>query len=200
MFRDLFDIERGVLYTMGRPRHGAQELPTLRGFTVHSGGNVLNITHPPWIQCASRGNSWRWNTPTGVLLPWYSSSPSSASSLTSPSLTFHLSLEQTDLLHPQKESLSSVSGRMAPSIPSRVSSLGILSDAFTEVPVESSPCSAPGQVTLEHLPVSEMVSLNYLFSLWYVGRNYFNILTLRTPWTVWKGKMIGYWKRNSPGQ
>ena len=21
---------------------------------------------------------------------------------------------------------------------------------------------------------------------------------LRTPWTVWKGKMIGYWKRNSP--
>ena len=23
---------------------------------------------------------------------------------------------------------------------------------------------------------------------------------LRTPWTVWKGKMIGYWKRNSPGQ
>ena len=22
----------------------------------------------------------------------------------------------------------------------------------------------------------------------------------RTPWTVWKGKMIGYWKRNSPGQ
>ena len=30
--------------------------------------------------------------------------------------------------------------------------------------------------------------------------NHFSILTLRTPWTVWKGKMIGYWKRNSPGQ
>ena len=30
--------------------------------------------------------------------------------------------------------------------------------------------------------------------------NYFSILALRTPWTVWKGKMIGYWKRNSPGQ
>ena len=30
--------------------------------------------------------------------------------------------------------------------------------------------------------------------------NYFRILALRTPWTVWKGKMIGYWKRNSPGQ
>ena len=29
---------------------------------------------------------------------------------------------------------------------------------------------------------------------------HFSILALRTPWTVWKGKMIGYWKRNSPGQ
>ena len=29
--------------------------------------------------------------------------------------------------------------------------------------------------------------------------NYFSILPLRTPWTVWKGKMIGYWKGNSPG-
>ena len=27
-----------------------------------------------------------------------------------------------------------------------------------------------------------------------------SILALRAPWTVWKGKMIGYWKRNSPGQ
>ena len=23
---------------------------------------------------------------------------------------------------------------------------------------------------------------------------------LRTPWTVWKGKKIGHWKMNSPGQ
>ena len=30
--------------------------------------------------------------------------------------------------------------------------------------------------------------------------NHFSILALRTPWTVWKGKMIGFWKRNSPGQ
>ena len=30
--------------------------------------------------------------------------------------------------------------------------------------------------------------------------NHFSILALRTPWTVWKGKMIGYWKRNSPGR
>ena len=29
--------------------------------------------------------------------------------------------------------------------------------------------------------------------------NYFSILALRTPWTVWKGKKIGHWKRNSPG-
>ena len=29
--------------------------------------------------------------------------------------------------------------------------------------------------------------------------NHFSILALRTPWTVWKGKMIEYWKRNSPG-
>ena len=28
----------------------------------------------------------------------------------------------------------------------------------------------------------------------------FSILALRTPWTVWRGKMIGYWKRNSSGQ
>ena len=27
--------------------------------------------------------------------------------------------------------------------------------------------------------------------------NHFSILALRTPWTVWKGKMIWYWKRNS---
>ena len=26
--------------------------------------------------------------------------------------------------------------------------------------------------------------------------NHFSILALRTPWTVWKGKKIGYWKRN----
>ena len=30
--------------------------------------------------------------------------------------------------------------------------------------------------------------------------SHFSILALRTPWTVWKGKMIGCWKRNSPGQ
>ena len=29
--------------------------------------------------------------------------------------------------------------------------------------------------------------------------NHFSILALRTAWTVWKGKMIGYQKRNSPG-
>ena len=29
--------------------------------------------------------------------------------------------------------------------------------------------------------------------------NRFSILALRTPWTVGKGKMIGYWKRNSLG-
>ena len=30
--------------------------------------------------------------------------------------------------------------------------------------------------------------------------SHFSILALRTPWAVWKGKMIGYRKRNSPGQ
>ena len=29
--------------------------------------------------------------------------------------------------------------------------------------------------------------------------NHFNILTLRTPWAVWKGKKIWHWKINSPG-
>ena len=29
---------------------------------------------------------------------------------------------------------------------------------------------------------------------------HFNILALRTPWTVWKGKKIKHWKMNSPGQ
>ena len=28
--------------------------------------------------------------------------------------------------------------------------------------------------------------------------NHFSILALKTPWTVWKGKMIGCWKRNLP--
>ena len=29
--------------------------------------------------------------------------------------------------------------------------------------------------------------------------NHFNILALRTPWTVWQSKKIWYWKMNSPG-
>ena len=29
--------------------------------------------------------------------------------------------------------------------------------------------------------------------------NHFSIHALRTPWMVWKGKMIWYWERNSPG-
>ena len=35
--------------------------------------------------------------------------------------------------------------------------------------------------------------------MWSTGEgmtNHFIILALRTPWKVWKGKMIGYWKRN----
>ena len=37
--------------------------------------------------------------------------------------------------------------------------------------------------------------------MWFTGEGngkplqYFSV---RTPWTVWKGKMIGYWRRNSP--
>ena len=30
--------------------------------------------------------------------------------------------------------------------------------------------------------------------------NHFSILGLRTPWTVWKGKKIGHWEINYPGQ
>ena len=30
--------------------------------------------------------------------------------------------------------------------------------------------------------------------------NHFSIPALKTPWAVWKGKKIGYWKMNSPGQ
>ena len=30
--------------------------------------------------------------------------------------------------------------------------------------------------------------------------NHSSILALRTPWTVWKGKMIGYWKRSIGAQ
>ena len=30
--------------------------------------------------------------------------------------------------------------------------------------------------------------------------NHFSILSLRTPWTVWKGKKIWHWKMNSLGQ
>ena len=29
---------------------------------------------------------------------------------------------------------------------------------------------------------------------------HFNILALRTPWTVWKGKKMWHWKINAPGQ
>ena len=30
--------------------------------------------------------------------------------------------------------------------------------------------------------------------------NHFSILALRIPWTVWKGKKIGHWKMNFPGE
>ena len=30
--------------------------------------------------------------------------------------------------------------------------------------------------------------------------NHFSILAWRTLWTVWEGRMIGHWKRNSPGR
>ena len=30
--------------------------------------------------------------------------------------------------------------------------------------------------------------------------NHFIILALRTPWTIWEGKMIEHWKMNLPGQ
>ena len=39
--------------------------------------------------------------------------------------------------------------------------------------------------------------------MWFTGEgmaHHFSILALRTPWTVWKGKMIGHWKMNSPGR
>ena len=39
--------------------------------------------------------------------------------------------------------------------------------------------------------------------MWSTGEgmaNHFSILALRTPWTIWKGNMTGYWKRNYPGQ
>ena len=58
-------------------------------------------------------------------------------------------------------------------------------------------------------------SVSFSWSLWpfhnFVGNvahwrrewqttSVFENRALRTPWTVWKGKIIGYWKRNSPGQ
>ena len=39
-------------------------------------------------------------------------------------------------------------------------------------------------------------------SMWSTGKgraNHFSILALRSAWAVWNGKMIGYWKRSSPG-
>ena len=30
--------------------------------------------------------------------------------------------------------------------------------------------------------------------------NYFSIIALRTPWTIWKGKKTGRWKMSSPGR
>ena len=39
--------------------------------------------------------------------------------------------------------------------------------------------------------------------MWSTGEGngkHFSILALRPPWTVWKGKKIGLWKMNSPGQ
>ena len=37
-------------------------------------------------------------------------------------------------------------------------------------------------------------------NLTHLTKNHFSILALRTPLTVWKGKKIGHWKMNSPGQ
>ena len=36
--------------------------------------------------------------------------------------------------------------------------------------------------------------------LWISKKKKKNKLLKITPWTVWKGNMIGHWKRNSPGQ
>ena len=49
----------------------------------------------------------------------------------------------------------------------------------------------------QSLPESESFPMSQLFT-WGVQSN--GVSALRTPWTVWKGKMIEYWKRNSPGQ
>ena len=50
---------------------------------------------------------------------------------------------------------------------------------------------------------SRMSGQNVSDKTWSTGKgsaNHFSILAFRTPWTVWTGKKIWYWKMNSPGQ
>ena len=65
------------------------------------------------------------------------------------------------------------------------------------------------QGTLKRLPQNNNLKASIPFFIWSNSShlcgplekgmaNHFSILALRTPWTLWKGKMIGYWKRNSP--
>ena len=49
----------------------------------------------------------------------------------------------------------------------------------------------------------EQVMVESSDKTWSTGEgmaNHLNILYLRTPWTVWKSKKIGYWKMNSLGR
>ena len=51
-----------------------------------------------------------------------------------------------------------------------------------------------------YLSFSHLLFTSLLFTAICKASSDSHFAFLQTPWTVWKGKMIGYWKRNSPGQ
>ena len=55
------------------------------------------------------------------------------------------------------------------------------------------------QVRWSVIPISLRIFYSLLWST-QSKADHFSILAVRTPWSVWKGKKIGHWKRNSPGQ
>ena len=73
-------------------------------------------------------------------------------------------------------------------------------------------CRTPGFPVLHHLPELAQTHVHWVGDecncavVWTflalpsfgIGSS-FSILALRSPWTVWEGKMIGHWKSNPPG-
>ena len=80
-----------------------------------------------------------------------------------------------------------------------------LDDIFTGIPLSKQNSKTQNLILSLPLPLTLsptiFLSQQKFINQHSTSKSFLNVLiALGTPWTVWKGKMIGYWKRNSPGQ